>query len=156
MVIITSSFVSLINFNYVRTVMDHVMVPISVGELFDKISILVIKSERITETDKLANVKNELDLLQRVADDILENAPRELESLLKDLREINEAIWDAENVVRECDRLGKFDENFVRTSRTTYGNNDRRASTKRKINLLLGSTVIEEKSHSTPTGAGHT
>lgn len=130
--------------------MDHVMVPISIGELFDKMSILVIKSERIKDINKLTNVIKELELLQKIADGILADAPPALAGLLIELREINEAIWDAENVVRECDRLGRFDENFVQTARTTYGNNDRRASTKRKINMLLGSTVMEEKSHDTP------
>lgn len=133
--------------------MDHVMVPISIGELFDKISILVIKSERITDQNKLANVTIELELLQKIADGILADAPPSLAGLLTELREINEAIWDAENVVRECDKLGRFDENFVQTARTTYGNNDRRASAKRKINMLLGSTVMEEKSHDAPPEA---
>jgi hypothetical protein len=127
--------------------MDQLIVPISAGELFDKISILMIKAERISDPPKLAHVRAELELLQAIASEHFPSASPELEGLLAQLKSVNEAIWEAENIVRECDRLRRFDDIFVSTARSTYQNNDRRAALKREINVLLESPIVEVKSH---------
>lgn len=126
---------------------DHVMVPIAVGELFDKISILEIKAERIDDDSKLRNVGIELGMLNRISMELDCSKDEEVISLRKELKAINEAIWDAENLVRQVAREG-FGESFAAVARLTYSNNDRRAAIKRRINLLSGSLLIEEKSHS--------
>ncbi len=127
---------------------DHVMVPIAVGELYDKISILEIKSERIDDDAKLRNVGSELDMLSRIAMELECSKDDEVISLRKELKTINEAIWDAENLVRQVAKEGGFGESFAAVARLTYSNNDRRAAIKRRINFLSGSLIIEEKSHS--------
>lgn len=127
--------------------MDLIFAPVSAGELFDKISILMIKSERITDPAKLANVRKELDLLSAIAEKQTVSDPAALALVMKELKAVNEAIWEAEDVVRAHERSGRFGEDFVRTARTTYGNNDKRAALKREINRLLNSMLIEEKSH---------
>jgi len=127
--------------------MDQLVVPISAGELFDKISILLIKAERISDPSKLGHVHAELELLQAITTEHFAAPNRELEDLLAQLKSVNEAIWEAEDIVRECDRLGRFDDAFVSTARSTYRNNDRRAALKRRINALLKSPIVEVKSH---------
>jgi hypothetical protein len=127
---------------------DYVMVPVAVGELFDKISILEIKMERIADASKLANVSAELELLNSIAMELDCAGDEAVNSLRAELKVVNEAIWDAENVVRQVAREGKFGESFGSVARLTYSNNDRRAAIKRKLSLLLGSLIIEEKSHS--------
>ena|SRR5579859_2877387 len=127
--------------------MDQLLVPVSAGELFDKISILLIKAERISDPSKLVYVRDELELLQTIIAKHFPVATLELDDLLTQLKLVNEAIWEAEDVVRECDRLGRFDDTFVSTARSTYRNNDRRAGLKRKINALLESPIVEVKSH---------
>jgi len=121
-------------------------VPISPGELLDKISILEIKVERIGDPYKRANVERELDLLTGLwhaeAGETAEVTARRAE-----LKVINEQLWDIEDAIRECDRSGDFGERFVELARSVYRINDRRAETKRAINDLLGSTIIEEKSY---------
>ncbi len=130
--------------------MDQLMAPISTGELFDKISILLIKSERIREPSKLKNVHAELRLLQEIAGERFPVVAG-FSELFTELKSVNEAIWEAEDVVRECERLERFDKDFVATARSTYVNNDRRAAIKREINVLLGSYLFEEKSHASPS-----
>ena len=130
--------------------MDQVTAPISAGELFDKISILMIKSERIHDAAKLKNVRAELQLLETVAARFA-GAASDFSDLLGQLKAVNEAIWEAEDVVRECERLGRFDQDFIATARSTYRNNDRRAALKRQINVLLDSPLVEEKSHAPPS-----
>lgn len=127
---------------------SQVMVPIAVGELYDKISILEIKSERIDDPSKLANVNIELDLLNRIAAQLDCSQEGEVIALRAELKTINESIWDAENLVRQVEREGGTGESFAAVARLTYSNNDRRAAIKRRINLLSGSLIIEEKSHS--------
>ena len=135
--------------NVADTLMKLLMVPVSAGELFDKITILQIKQERIADPAKLANVRLELSLLNSAAND-LPTADPEVQALLAELRSINETIWDAEDLVREFERTGAFGEAFVNNARATYRNNDRRARAKRRLNELLGSALMEEKSHARP------
>ena len=121
-------------------------VPISPGELLDKISILEIKSERISDPDKRANVERELDLLTGLwHSESRETA--EVTARRAELKSINERLWDIEDAIRECERRGDFGERFVELARSVYRTNDRRAETKRAINDLLGSTILEEKSY---------
>ena len=121
-------------------------VPISPGELLDKISILEIKSERISDPDKRANVERELDLLTGLwHSESRETA--EVTARRAELKSINERLWDIEDAILECERRGDFGERFVELARSVYRTNDRRAQTKRAINDLLGSTILEEKSY---------
>jgi len=124
----------------------QVMVPIAIGELFDKISILEIKMERIDDAQKLRNVSTELTLLNDIADGLECTRDDEVARLRRELRTVNEAIWDAENKVRQLAAAG-FDESFASVASVTYSNNDRRAAIKRQLSLLSGSLILEEKSH---------
>ena len=125
---------------------DLIHVPIAPGELVDKITILEIKSERLTDAAKLENIRRELALLleqQRLhirADDAMVNFQRSL-------KEVNGRIWDLEDVIRECERQQNFGDTFIKTSRLIYRTNDERAEVKRAINLTLGSKIVEEKSY---------
>lgn len=116
-------------------------VPVSVGEVLDKISILEIKSERIADADKLANVRTELEHLVVIAANHRE--PR----LEAELKKVNEALWDIEDRIRIKEKLQEFDEEFIKLARAVYITNDRRAQIKRAINELTGSVLIEEKSY---------
>lgn len=119
-------------------------VPLSPGELLDKIGILQIKSERITDPQKLANVRAELEALLAARE---AGVPRsaEVEQLADELRAVNEALWAVEDEVRRCERAGNFGERFVALAREVYRHNDRRAALKRQINERLGSPLVEEK-----------
>jgi len=123
-----------------------VQVEISPGELLDKITILEIKLERLTDRAKLVNVSRELDLLEAArAKAIPEDA--EVERLFEELYGLNEALWEIEDDLRECEREGDFGPRFVALARSVYRTNDLRAEVKREINLTLGSSLIEEKSY---------
>lgn len=124
----------------------EVMVPVSVGELLDKIAILRIKSERIGDEGKLANVRRELAALEAVA----VPAPEGLPALVAELRAVNEALWEVEDAIRGHEARGDFGEGFVRLARAVYVTNDRRAALKRELSRLAGSTFLEEKSYAGP------
>ena len=121
------------------------LVPISWGELLDKISILEIKRERIGDAAALANVLNELRLLERAAEPVAGAAA--IVALRARLKSVNERLWEIEDGIREKEREGDFGEDFVALARSVYQRNDERAAIKREINLLLGSDLIEEKSY---------
>ena len=127
---------------------EQVLVPIAIGELFDKISILEIKMERIVDAEKLRNVLAELRLLNEIATGLDCMRNETVVSLRKELKSVNEAIWVAENLVRKVARGDHFDDSFASVARLTYSNNDRRAAIKRQLSLLSGSLILEEKSHS--------
>ena len=124
-----------------------VNVEIAPGELIDKITILEIKTERITDAAKLTNVRIELDTLAQARDASLVPSP-ELNKLTKQLKAINEQLWDIEDDIRDCERAKDFGEKFVELARAVYKSNDQRAAFKRDINMLLGSHLVEEKSYS--------
>jgi hypothetical protein len=126
---------------------SHVMVPVAIGELFDKISILEIKMERIGDAEKLRNVAAELTLLNEIAMSLDSTRDETVVGLRSELKSVNEAIWDAENLVRRIANAGRLDESFAAVARLTYSNNDRRAAIKRQLSLLSGSLILEEKSH---------
>ena len=120
---------------------------ISPGELIDKITILEIKMDRITDEKKLKNIKTEWDALnQSRTNKILISA--KLDELTAELKTINETLWVIEDDIRECEHRKEYGESFITLARSVYLNNDHRARVKRKINELLGSRLIEEKSYS--------
>jgi len=123
------------------------LIPGSPGELLDKISILEIKSERITDAGKRNNVLHELQLLQEVrAKSVPES--RDLGRLYNSLKSLNEKLWDIEDALRDLERKKSFGEVFIECARSVYRTNDKRSALKREINRLQGSEIIEEKSYS--------
>jgi hypothetical protein len=120
-------------------------VPISPGELLDKISILEIKLERIADRPKQENVRRELTVLTDVRRALPQTA--DLAGLTTDLKSVNERLWDVEDAIRECEQRQDFGPTFVELARSVYRQNDRRAALKRRINELLGSRLIEEKAY---------
>jgi hypothetical protein len=126
--------------------MEQILVPVSPGEVLDKITILEIKSERMEDEAKLRNVRRELELLNRK----WAEAVSEDETVLRihaALKRINEALWEIEDDIRDKERLAEFDERFVQLARSVYFTNDKRAAAKKELNLHLGSDIIEEKSY---------
>jgi len=121
------------------------LVPISVGELIDKITILEIKEERITDESKRVNVQHELEALRSI------EVPNVSTDLVDELREVNRSLWDIEDAIREKERMSEFDERFVELARSVYFTNDRRSRIKRSINEISGSNLIEEKSYNDPS-----
>ncbi|WP_210528624.1 DUF6165 family protein [Rubellimicrobium arenae] len=132
--------------------MTDLLVPVSAGELLDKIAILRIKAERIAAPDKVANVRAELAALEEVAARSL-LAGTALAHLEAELRAVNEALWDIEDAIRARDAAGDFGPEFVRLAQAVYRTNDRRAALKREINRVTGSTLVEEKSYHDHSGA---
>ena len=123
-----------------------VSIEVAPGELIDKITILEIKLERIKDGDKLANVRLEWETLVKARDAVIEATP-ELDLLSAELKAANEALWDIEDDIRDCERQKDFGDAFVQLARSVYISNDKRAALKREINELLGSSLIEEKSY---------
>ena len=134
------------------------LVPVSWGELLDKIAILEIKAERIADPGKRANVRKELGALCGARDAALANArdparkpaptaDAELEGLAVELRAVNEALWDIEDGIRLAERARDFGPRFVALARAVYRTNDRRAALKRRISERLASDLVEEKSY---------
>ncbi|MDT8439294.1 MAG: DUF6165 family protein [Wenzhouxiangellaceae bacterium] len=121
-------------------------VPVSPGEVLDKISILEIKVERITDEHKRANVERELDLLTGLWH-AHASETTEITRLRDELRAINAQLWSIEDDIRDCERSQDFGERFVELARSVYRTNDRRAAIKRRINDQLGSVIVEEKSY---------
>jgi hypothetical protein len=126
-------------------------VPVSWGELVDKITILRIKSERMTDPEKLANVGKELAILEEKLGERAEI--EEIGHLAAELQDVNAALWDIEDDIRDCEREGDFGDSFIALARSVYITNDRRADLKRQINIVLGSGLMEEKSYQ-PYAAG--
>lgn len=130
----------------------QVTVPISVGELLDKITILEIKAERIADREKRANIDRELALLGERRDALglsrPEVAPSDLKRLIAELGQVNRRLWDVEDELRRLETLKEFGPDFVQLARSVYRENDRRAEIKRQLNRLTGSALVEEKSYS--------
>jgi hypothetical protein len=126
--------------------MSQISVPVAYGELIDKITILEIKSERIRDPAKLANVRTELDLLNETW--YADPASRiDIAAERTALHGVNEALWDIEDDIRRKEKAKAFDAEFIELARAVYIRNDERAAIKRAINLKLGSTLVEEKSY---------
>ena len=126
--------------------MEQISVPVSPGELVDKITILEIKAERITDEEKLKNVKTELELLVQVWEAASVDAEAVL-PLKETLKGINQALWDIEDQIRVKESKQEFDQEFIDLARSVYVQNDQRAAAKKQINVLLGSRIKEEKSY---------
>jgi hypothetical protein len=124
---------------------QDVLVPISVGELIDKIVILEIKSERIKNASQLANIANELGALRAVRLGDVDRA--RLDALSAELKRVNAKLWDVEDSIRECDARGDFGGDFIELARAVYRFNDERARLKKAINVVSGSRLVEEKSY---------
>jgi hypothetical protein len=126
--------------------MEQILVPVSPGELLDKITILRIKSERIADAQKLANVRRELALLEQTW-----GAARSPDAMLDAeeaaLQRVNGELWDIEDRIREHEAQRRFDAEFIELARAIYMRNDERAAIKRRINLKLDSALVEEKSY---------
>ncbi|MCE5233992.1 MAG: DUF6165 family protein [Mizugakiibacter sp.] len=126
--------------------MSLISVPVSYGELIDKITILEIKAERIADAAKLANVRTELDLLNATwGNDAASRV--DIAAERAQLKAVNEALWDIEDRIRLKEKAQAFDAGFVELARSVYFRNDERAAVKRAINLKLGSKLVEEKSY---------
>ena len=126
--------------------MKQILIPISPGELLDKITILQIKSARIDDPAKVANVRAELDLLEKVWGESVGDDD-EIRALCAELRRINEALWDIEDKIRDEERNRRFGARFIELAPAVYVTNDDRANTKKKVNLHLKSSIVEEKSY---------
>jgi Flp pilus assembly protein TadD len=123
-----------------------VLAPVAPGELMDRLSILHIKAQRVTDPLKLKVVRTELEALTRVRDEALPHGDQ-LEELARQLRSVNETLWQIEDDIRAADAAGEFGPRFIELSRSIYRTNDRRAELKQQINLLLGSKIREEKQY---------
>lgn len=120
-------------------------VPVSWGELLDKITILEIKRERIGDAAARGNVVRELEMLEEIAASAMQRGG--ILSLIDRLRGVNAALWDIEDAIREEDAAGRFGAEFVALARAVYTRNDERAAIKRAISAALGSALVEEKSY---------
>lgn len=125
-------------------VREDILVPLSIGEILDKITILQIKSERIGDASKLVNIRKELTALVTICGQsgVPVDHPK-----VTELRAINEALWDVEDLLRDKERAKAFDAEFVKLARDVYFTNDKRAAVKRELNVELGSGFVEEKSY---------
>ena len=119
-------------------------IEISNGELLDKLSILEIKLGKISDPDKLVNVRSEYLLLKPLGNSLIEC----VQSLYDDLVDINRLLWEIEDTIRDLERSQRFDDEFIQTARKVYRYNDKRAQIKKEINRLTNSGLIEEKSYS--------
>ena len=123
-----------------------VSLPVSIGEAIDKLTILQIKSERISAKEKLDNINKELRILKADLDRI-DGLWGQIDGLMADLKAVNEELWVIEDDIRVKEFKKEFDEEFIRLARAVYVTNDRRADVKKQINLKLGSELVEEKSY---------
>jgi hypothetical protein len=126
--------------------MSEILVPVSPGELLDKITILRIKSSRMSDAQKLANVRIELKVLEETWG-ASPYAKSDIAADVNALLQVNERLWVIEDDIRDKERSQAFDSEFIRLARAVYFENDERAAIKRRINLKLGSTIVEEKSY---------
>jgi hypothetical protein len=128
------------------TVCHSVKASISYGELVDKITILTIKAERISDEKKLQNIMIELNHLQELFDTHIGNNPKVI-ALMTELKATNQRLWDVEDAIRSKERLKEFDADFIALSRKIYTTNDHRCALKKEIDGLFNSTITEEKSY---------
>ena len=124
--------------------MEHINIPVSPGELLDKITILEIKAERIQDKQKLKNVATELELLRQVWKRNISESDA-IQSFKRQLRDSNQRLWEIEDKIRIRESCKNFDAGFVELARSVYLQNDKRAAIKRKINEQLGAMIMEEK-----------
>ena len=123
-----------------------ILIPASAGELIDKITILEIKLKNIVDPVKNRNVAKELEALSKCFEENIIQS-NEIEKLKTNLKQVNRALWNIEDDIRQCEQADEFGEKFVELARSVYKQNDKRAALKKEINILLGSSIIEEKSY---------
>ena len=126
--------------------MNEIKIPVSPGEFLDKISILRIKAERMSDSAKVSNVRLELRALEETWG-ASAYARIDIEADIDALSLVNERLWVIEDDIRDKERAQAFDADFIRLARAVYFENDERAAIKRRINTALGSKIIEEKSY---------
>ena len=119
--------------------------PISLGELIDKISILVIKEKKITDEKKNNLICEELTLLRKTLNEVANN--NSINNYLNQLIDVNSTLWKIEDEIRDCEKNKKFDQKFIELARSVYITNDRRAEIKLEINNKFGSKIVEVKSY---------
>ena len=122
-----------------------VNIPISLGELIDKISILLIKEKNISDEKKLSKIREELSLLKKTLNHKIND--NNIKNYLNKLVEINTKLWKIEDDIRDCERSKKFDKIFIDLARSVYITNDKRSEIKNEINNKFGSTIVEVKSY---------
>lgn len=127
-------------------IMSEILAPVSFGELLDKVTILQIKSERMTDAAKVANVRKELTALERIWNEHPASNIN-VDNLMKRLKAVNERLWVIEDDIRILEKQQRFDDEFIQLARSVYFENDDRAKIKKEINLALGSAYVEEKSY---------
>ena len=120
-------------------------IPISLGELIDKISILAIKEKKITDEKKNNLIREELTLLKESLNDTVKN--NAINNYLNQLIDVNSTLWKIEDEIRNCEKNKKFDQTFIELARSVYINNDKRAEIKLEINNKFGSKIVEVKSY---------
>jgi uncharacterized protein DUF6165 len=125
---------------------DVIKVPVSFGEVLDKITILEIKSERIADAEKVKNVRLELDELSATWDEAVEGQAA-IADLRRQLKAVNEELWEIEDDIRDQEAAQDFGPRFIELARAVYVTNDKRAAIKKEVNLALGSRFVEEKSY---------
>jgi hypothetical protein len=123
-----------------------ISIPVSWGEFFDKITILTIKKNTISEPAKLQNIAHELRLLTELRNSSI-TLSAELEREIERLQKVNQELWDIEDRIRLCEQNRSFDDDFIALARSVYITNDQRAAIKSRINSILNSDVMEEKSY---------
>ena len=122
-------------------------IEVSNGEILDKITILVIKSKKITDLTKLKNINNELDELKPFLDVVNYESNSTVNSLVKELESVNEKLWNVEDKLRDKERSKQFDDEFIKLARDVYFTNDERAKIKKNLNEVTNSKLVEEKSY---------
>ncbi|MDK8466029.1 DUF6165 family protein [Marinobacter sp. SS13-12] len=125
---------------------DVIKVPVSFGEVLDKITILEIKSERIADPEKVKNVRLELDELSGTWNEAVQDQAA-IADLRKQLKAVNEELWEIEDDIRDQEAAQDFGPKFIELARAVYVTNDKRAAIKKEVNLALGSRFVEEKSY---------
>lgn len=125
---------------------DVIKVPVSFGEVLDKITILEIKSERIADPEKVKNVRLELDELSATWNEAVQDQAA-IADLREQLKSVNEALWEIEDDIRDQEAAQDFGPRFIELARAVYVTNDKRAAIKKEVNLALGSRFVEEKSY---------
>ena len=119
--------------------------PVSLGELLDKISILIIKEKNIVDTQKQYHIKNELEVLNKTLENSISRS--QVKEYIEKLIEINSELWLIEDDIRDCERKKQFDQKFIDLARAIYIKNDRRSEIKLEINKKFGSELVEVKSY---------
>ena len=125
----------------------NIEIPISTGELLDKLSILEIKKDKVKDPTKLKNIKHEYDLLSNLSLSLKEKDEKSFNSLYREILNVNKKLWDIEDRIRILEAEQRFDEEFISVARSVYFINDDRFDIKKKINETFGSDVAEEKEY---------